>query len=107
MNSPERLIALVNAIAKRDNEAACIEFKVNNFGPDRIGTLISGISNSARLDDKSCGYPALSSRHARRVLSSACKRAESPAFRLVLVRPNNNIKDLGIENKCRALSIFV
>jgi ATP-dependent DNA helicase RecG len=56
MDNPERLIALVTDLAKADTELPCVEFKVGNYNPDRIGTLVSAISNAARLYDQSLGY---------------------------------------------------
>jgi len=49
MDNPERLVSLVDEFVKGDTELPCVEFKVNNSDPERIGTLISAISNSARL----------------------------------------------------------
>ncbi len=51
----QRFIALVDELAA-DTELSHVEFKVDNYDPQRIGTLISAISNAARLADKSCGY---------------------------------------------------
>jgi ATP-dependent DNA helicase RecG len=56
MDTAERLIALVDKLAQDDAELPCVEFKLNNYDPDRIGTLISAISNSACLRDEPCGY---------------------------------------------------
>lgn len=55
MDNPDRLIALIEELASGP-ELPHVEFKVNNYDPQRIGTLISAISNAARLSDKSCGY---------------------------------------------------
>jgi ATP-dependent DNA helicase RecG len=56
MDNPERLIALVDEYRALAHELPCVEFKVDNFDPERIGTLISAISNTARLVDQPCGY---------------------------------------------------
>jgi predicted HTH transcriptional regulator len=56
MSNGERLVALVDEFSSLDAELPCVEFKLNNFEPDRIGTLISAISNTARLSDQPCGY---------------------------------------------------
>ncbi len=52
----QRLLALLEEFLQLPGETHWLEFKVNNFDPDRIGTLISAISNAARLGDESCGY---------------------------------------------------
>lgn len=56
METAERLIELINDFVKGDTELACVEFKVNNSDPEQIGTMISAISNAARLNNESCGY---------------------------------------------------
>jgi ATP-dependent DNA helicase RecG len=56
MNSPDRYIALINDLAENPAELPWVEFKLNNHEPDRIGTLISAISNAARAADQPCGY---------------------------------------------------
>ncbi len=56
MDTTERLIALVDDLAENDTELPCVEFKVGNYNPDRIGTLVSAISNAARLYDEPRGY---------------------------------------------------
>jgi ATP-dependent DNA helicase RecG len=56
MDIAERLIALVDKLVQDDAELPCVEFKVNNCDPERIGTLISAISNSACLRDEPYGY---------------------------------------------------
>jgi ATP-dependent DNA helicase RecG len=56
MNNPTRLIALVDDFTRLEGELPWVEFKLNNADPDRIGTLISAISNAARIADQSCGY---------------------------------------------------
>ena len=40
MDTTERLIALVDDLAENDTELPCVEFKVGNYNPDRIGTLV-------------------------------------------------------------------
>ncbi|WP_354110723.1 ATP-binding protein [Bradyrhizobium sp. S3.12.5] len=56
MNSPERFIAMVDDFRRLDSEMPCVEFKNNNYDPERIGRLISAISNAARIADQHCGY---------------------------------------------------
>ncbi len=56
MNSLERHIALIDDFVKLDGELPCVEFKVNNADPDRMGTLISAISNAAAIAGEHCGY---------------------------------------------------
>jgi ATP-dependent DNA helicase RecG len=56
MDTPERLVALVDQLASSDAELPYVEFKVNNYDPDRIGTLVSAISNAACLHDQPFGY---------------------------------------------------
>jgi ATP-dependent DNA helicase RecG len=56
MDTSQRLIALVDRLVSDDAEFPCVEFKVNNFDPDRIGMLISAIANSACVRDEPCGY---------------------------------------------------
>lgn len=52
----DRLIALVDEYREIDAELGWVEFKVNYTDPEMIGSLISAISNAARLADKPCGY---------------------------------------------------
>jgi ATP-dependent DNA helicase RecG len=52
MDNPERFIALIDEFASRGYELPCVEFKVNNWDPERIGTLVSAISNAARIADE-------------------------------------------------------
>ena len=56
MSNPTRLIALVDELAGLESETNCVEFKHNNYEPERIGTLISAISNAARLSDEPFGH---------------------------------------------------
>jgi ATP-dependent DNA helicase RecG len=56
MDNPDRFIALIDELAALGHELPHIEFKVDNWEPDRIGTLISAISNSARVADEPCGF---------------------------------------------------
>lgn len=56
MNNPERLVALVDDLVSSESETSCTEFKHNNFDPERIGTLISAISNAARLNNEPFGH---------------------------------------------------
>lgn len=51
-----RHIALVDDLRKLEAEPPWVEFKENNFDPDRIGRTVSAISNAARLNTKSHGY---------------------------------------------------
>ena len=52
----DHLIELIDDLRKVAGEPAWLEFKVNNSDHKKIGELISGISNAARLHDKSCGF---------------------------------------------------
>src|SRR5580698_4391587 len=56
MSTPDRFAILIEEFANSDSELSCVEFKLNNWNPKRIGTLISAISNAARLYDEPCGY---------------------------------------------------
>lgn len=56
MANQEREIALVDEFVKLPSETSWVEFKVNNYRPDMVGTLISAISNAARINDERCGY---------------------------------------------------
>lgn len=51
-----RDVALVDEFVNLPSETPWVEFKVNNWRPDMIGTLISAISNAARLHDERCGH---------------------------------------------------
>lgn len=53
--NPQRLVDLVNDLLAR-GEVAWVEFKHNNSDPDRIGILVSAISNAARLAGQQTGY---------------------------------------------------
>jgi len=53
--NPQRLVDLVNDLLAR-GEVAWVEFKHNNADPDRIGILVSAISNAARLAGQQTGY---------------------------------------------------
>lgn len=52
----ERDIDLVNDLRAHPSETPWLEFKVNQGDPDKVGFLISAISNSARLEGKECGF---------------------------------------------------
>jgi ATP-dependent DNA helicase RecG len=56
MTEQDRLTSLVEEFAGLRSETSWVEFKENNYDPQRIGVLISAISNAARLDDKPCGF---------------------------------------------------
>jgi hypothetical protein len=56
--SDDRYVALVDQLVTLDAEIPEVEFKVNNCDPDKIAILVSAISNSARLNDRPCGYIA-------------------------------------------------
>jgi ATP-dependent DNA helicase RecG len=56
MSAVDRYAILAEEFARGGTELPCVEFKVNNWQPDNIGTLISAISNVARLLDEPCGY---------------------------------------------------
>jgi ATP-dependent DNA helicase RecG len=51
-----RLRALVEELRLRPSETPWIEFKVNIIDPDKIGKIISALSNGARLLDQPQGY---------------------------------------------------
>ena len=51
-----RLHALINDLRNLLDETPWAEFKTSLNDPDRIGRLISAISNGARLHDKTQGY---------------------------------------------------
>jgi len=52
----QRDIDLVNGLREYPAETGWFEFKENNSNPEKIGKLISAISNAARIDDKECGF---------------------------------------------------
>ena len=52
----ERLLAQVDDLRSLPAETPWAEFKEANADPQRIGELISGIANSARLADRDFGY---------------------------------------------------
>lgn len=56
MTDADRLTALVEEYRELDAETGWVEFKVSYSDPEMIGSLISAISNAARLADKACGY---------------------------------------------------
>ena len=56
MDNPDRFIALIDELAALGHELPHVEFKVDNWEPDRIGTLVSAISNSARVADEPSGF---------------------------------------------------
>ena len=53
-----RLVALVDDLLRQPAEADWLEFKHNNRDPRMIGTLISPLSNAARLADRDRAYIA-------------------------------------------------
>jgi predicted HTH transcriptional regulator len=55
MNTPQRFIDLANDLLGRV-EAEWVEFKHNNIAPEKIGVLVSAISNAARLSGQQTGY---------------------------------------------------
>lgn len=55
MDAPQRLIDLVNDLLGQV-ETEWVEFKHNNIAPERIGVLVSAISNAARLSGQQTGY---------------------------------------------------
>jgi len=52
----ENHIKLINELIKLPNETPWLEFKHNNYNPDKIGEAISALANSAALHEKSCAY---------------------------------------------------
>jgi ATP-dependent DNA helicase RecG len=56
MSAVDRYAILAEEYARGGTELPHVEFKINNWQPDNIGTLISAISNVARLLDEPCGY---------------------------------------------------
>jgi hypothetical protein len=56
MEDTNRLIALIDEFTGLGHELPHVEFKVNNWEPDRVGTLVSAISNAVRAIDENCGY---------------------------------------------------
>jgi len=55
MNNEELKELLIDLTETR-GESEILEFKVNNFDPDTLGKLISGISNSLCIKNKKSGY---------------------------------------------------
>jgi ATP-dependent DNA helicase RecG len=51
-----RYIALIEDLRATTAEMSWLEFKCNDSSPDKVGKLISAISNSARIADRSHGY---------------------------------------------------
>lgn len=51
-----RLIALVDDLRARAEEAEWFEFKTNNSDPKMVGKRVSALANSARLHDHDYGY---------------------------------------------------
>lgn len=54
--SAERDIDLVNDLRGQPSEATWLEFKASLSEPDKIGCLISALSNAARLDGKETAF---------------------------------------------------
>ena len=52
----QRDIDLVNDLLSSETELTWVEFKNSNSNPKTIGTLVSAISNSARLAGRDFGY---------------------------------------------------
>ena len=55
-NSNNYYISLVDKLRKLPSETEWVEFKCNNENPQEIGEYISALSNSAALNEKTCGY---------------------------------------------------
>ncbi len=53
--NPQRLVDLVDDLLG-SGEVAWVEFKHNNADPERIGVVMSAISNAARLAGQQTGY---------------------------------------------------
>lgn len=53
---PDRDIALIDELRSAESETSCVEFKLNNADPQRIGILCSALSNSARIENKARSY---------------------------------------------------
>jgi ATP-dependent DNA helicase RecG len=52
----ERDIALIDELRSRSAETTWIEFKKNLEDPEKIGRLVSAMSNSARLEDRDSAF---------------------------------------------------
>jgi ATP-dependent DNA helicase RecG len=51
-----RYLALIDEFRRLPVEPTWLDFKTNFDDPDKIGKLVSALSNAARLNDKSFGY---------------------------------------------------
>ena len=51
-----RILALIDDLRNRPAETSWVEFKENNFDPQRIGKLLSALSNAARLAGQHFAY---------------------------------------------------
>ncbi len=54
--NPSRYVALVDELLTRPAETEWLEFKRENYDPERMGRTISALSNSARLCDEPYAY---------------------------------------------------
>lgn len=54
--APDEFAGLVKDLTNRPSETAWIEFKKNNYFPQLMGELISGLANSAALHHQPRGY---------------------------------------------------
>jgi ATP-dependent DNA helicase RecG len=87
-----RYIALVDDLRRPEGERPWVEFKVNNYDPDRIGRTISAISNAARLYDKSHGYIIWG-------IEDISHEVVGTTFDPVTFRPGNQNIELWLSNK--------
>ncbi len=53
---PAYLVSLVRELCALPRETTWVEFKVNNDSPERIGELISALSNAAALEGREAAY---------------------------------------------------
>ena len=56
MTEEQRDIALIEELRSSEHETPWLEFKLNQGDPDRIGILVSALSNAARLEGKETAY---------------------------------------------------
>lgn len=49
-------VKLIERLVRIPNETTWFEFKHNCYDPEMIGERISGLANSATLEDRACGY---------------------------------------------------
>ncbi|UAM98307.1 ATP-binding protein [Polaribacter litorisediminis] len=52
----EDIDQLINELQALPKESECVEFKGNNWNPEKLGANISALSNAALLEGKRYGY---------------------------------------------------